>query len=151
MRWRTTVAIACVLAILAPAGPAARAHDADEMAHLKRIRARLERTRDALSEANQERRGVLADLAASDARRNELTGRIVDLTAELASAKRRLATLRTKLDLTRMELLRWTRRLEDTRRDLRIQETTLDNRAATAYKIGPGGYLDLILGAGDLR
>jgi murein DD-endopeptidase MepM/ murein hydrolase activator NlpD len=151
MRWRTTVAIACVLAILAPAGPAARAHDADEIAHLKRIRARLERTRDALSEANQERRGVLADLAASDARRNELTGRIVDLTAELASAKRRLATLRTKLDLTRMELLRWTRRLEDTRRDLRIQETTLDNRAATAYKIGPGGYLDLILGAGDLR
>jgi murein DD-endopeptidase MepM/ murein hydrolase activator NlpD len=140
-----------VLAILAPAGPVARAHDSDDIARLKRIRARLERTRDALAEANQERRGVLVDLAASDARRNQLTGRIDDLTSQLASAKRRLNVLRTRLDQTRLELLRWTRRLEDTRRDLRVQETTLDNRAATAYKIGPGGYLDLILGAGDLR
>ncbi|HEV8682979.1 MAG TPA: peptidoglycan DD-metalloendopeptidase family protein [Actinomycetota bacterium] len=151
MRWRATITIACVLAILAPAGPVARAHDSDDIARLKRIRARLERTRDALAEANQERRGVLVDLAASDARRNQLTGRIDDLTSQLASAKRRLNVLRTRLDQTRLELLRWTRRLEDTRRDLRVQETTLDNRAATAYKIGPGGYLDLILGAGDLR
>jgi murein DD-endopeptidase MepM/ murein hydrolase activator NlpD len=138
------------MAILAPAGSVARAHDRDDV-RLKRIRARLERTRDALADANQERRGVLADLAASDARRNQLTTRIGDLTAELVSAKRRLGVLRTKLDQTRLELLRWTRRLEDTRRDLRIQETTLDTRAATAYKLGPGGYLNLILGAEDLR
>jgi murein DD-endopeptidase MepM/ murein hydrolase activator NlpD len=140
-----------VLAVLAPAGPAAGATDADDIARLKRIRARLERTRDALSEANEERRGVLADLAASDARRDQLTGRINDLNTELARATRRLGLLRTKLDHTRLELLRWTRRLEDTRRDLRVQETTLDNRAATAYKLGPGGYLNLILGAEDLR
>jgi murein DD-endopeptidase MepM/ murein hydrolase activator NlpD len=151
MRWRATVTIACVLAILAPAGPAAHATDADDMARLKRIRAKLERTRSALSEANEERRGVLADLAASDARRDQLSGRINDLSAELARATRRLGLLRTKLDHTRLELLRWTRRLEDTRRDLRVQETTLDNRAATAYKLGPGGYLNLILGAEDLR
>lgn len=151
MRWRATVTIACVIAILAPAGPVARAHDPDDIAHLKRIRARLERTRDALAGANEERRGVLADLAASDARRNQLTARIGDLSAELTSAKRRLEVLRTKLDQTRLELLRWTRRLQDTRRDLRVQETTLDNRAATAYKLGPGGYVDLILGAADLR
>jgi murein DD-endopeptidase MepM/ murein hydrolase activator NlpD len=151
MRWRTTVTIACVIAILAPAGPVARAHDPDDIAHLKRIRARLERTRDALAEANEERRGVLADLAASDARKNQLTARIGDLSAELTSAKRRLEALRTKLDQTRLELLRWTRRLQDTRRDLWVQETTLDDRAATAYKLGPGGYVDLILGAADLR
>ncbi|MGH2683749.1 MAG: murein hydrolase activator EnvC family protein, partial [Actinomycetota bacterium] len=137
--------------MLAPAGPAVRANDAEDMARLKRIRARLERTRDALSETNQERQGVLSDLAASDARRDHLTGSIADLGTQLASARRRLGMLRTKLDRTRLELFRWTRRLEDTRRDLKIQENRLDNRAATAYKLGPGGYLDLILGSQDLR
>jgi murein DD-endopeptidase MepM/ murein hydrolase activator NlpD len=151
MRWRTTVTIACVLAILSPAGPVARAHDDDDLAKLKRIRARLERTRDALSEANEERRGVLNKLAASDARRDELTGRIDDLSAELTGARRRLSALQRTLDRTRMELLRWSRRLQDARRDLRIQEARLDGRAAAAYKIGPGGYFDLILGAQDLR
>jgi murein DD-endopeptidase MepM/ murein hydrolase activator NlpD len=151
MRWRATVTIVCVIAILAPAGPAARAHDPDDMAHLKRIRARLERTRDALAEANQERRGVLSDLAASDARRDLLSSRIDDLSGQLASARRRLGVLRRNLDRTRLELLRWTQRLEDTRRDLKIQETTLDSRAAAAYKVGPAGYLELILGAQDLR
>jgi murein DD-endopeptidase MepM/ murein hydrolase activator NlpD len=151
MRWRAPLTIVCVLAMLAPAGPAVHANDADDMARLKRIRARLERTRDALSETNQERQGVLSDLAASDARRDQLTGRIGDLGTQLASARRRLGVLRTKLDRTRLELFRWTRRLEDTRRDLRVQENRLDNRAATAYKLGPGGYLDLILGSQDFR
>jgi murein DD-endopeptidase MepM/ murein hydrolase activator NlpD len=150
MRWRATIAIAVVLALLAPAGPAAHAHE-DDMVRLKRIRARLERTRDALAESNEKRKGVLQDLAASDSRRDQLTTRIDDLSAELAGAKRRLSSLRRKLDRTRMELLRWSRRLEDARRDLRIQEAQLDSRAAAAYKIGPGGYFDLILGAQDLR
>ena len=151
MRLRAAVTIACVLAILAPAGPVARAHEDDDMARLKRIRARLERTRDALADANKERRGVLNDLAASDARKEQLTTRIDDLSVELAGARRRLSMLRRNLDQTRLELLRWTRRLQDARRDLRIQEANLDGRAAAAYKLGPGGYIDLILGAQDLR
>jgi murein DD-endopeptidase MepM/ murein hydrolase activator NlpD len=151
MRWRATVTIACVLAILAPAGPVAHAHDPEDMARLKRIRARLERTRDALAEANEERRGALHDLAASDARRGQLTGRIDDLSAELAGARRRLADLQKKLDGTRLELLRWSRGLQDARRDLNVQQATLEHRAATAYKLGPGGFFDLILGAQDLR
>lgn len=151
MRWRVIVAVTCALAILAPVGPMARAHDRDDLARLKQLRARLERTRDALAEANEERRGILGDLAASDARRDELSGRIDDLSAQLSVARRRLATLRRQLVQTRLELLRWTRRVEDARRDLKVQQATLEGRAATAYKLGPGGYFDLILGAQDLR
>jgi murein DD-endopeptidase MepM/ murein hydrolase activator NlpD len=150
MRWKATVAIVCVFAVLAPAGPVAHAGDQDD-AELKRIRARLERTRDALAETNRERDGVLAELASSDARRNQLTARIGDLTVELAGARRRLAGLRRRLDRTRFELFRWTRRVQDVRHDLRVQEATLDNRAATAYRLGPAGYLAMILGAEDLR
>jgi murein DD-endopeptidase MepM/ murein hydrolase activator NlpD len=145
------VTIASALAVLAPAGPVARAHDPDDMARLKRVRARLERTRDALAEANKERRGVLGELGASDERRDQLTARIDDLSSDLVSARQRLADLQTKLDQTRLELHRWTRRLEDARRDLKVQQATLERRAATAYKLGPGGYFELILGAEDLR
>jgi murein DD-endopeptidase MepM/ murein hydrolase activator NlpD len=151
MRRKSILALLCAVAILAPAGLSAGAQESGSQERLERIEARIERTRRLIRDANEERQGLLVGLARSDERRKGLSERIDDLAAELADAEGRLAVLQASLTRTEEELDRWSRRLNRTRSRLSDQRDTLGERAATAYKLGPAGFLDLLLQAEDLR
>lgn len=151
MRRHSFLVVLCALAVLVAAGAPVGAQSAGPQQQLDRIRERIERTRELIRQADQEREGVLEDLARSDARRSELSARIERLTGELTDAEARLHVLQASLDRTQEELHRWTRRLERTRDRLANQRETLGTRAAAVYRLGPAGFLDLVLGAEDLR
>jgi murein DD-endopeptidase MepM/ murein hydrolase activator NlpD len=151
MRRYSFLAFLCALAVLVAAGAPVVAQSAGPQQQLDGIREKIERTRELIREANEEREGVLADLSRSDARRSELSRRIEHLTGELTDAEARLHVLQASLDRTQEELHRWTRRLDRTRERLADQRETLGSRAAAAYRLGPAGFLDLVLGAEDLR
>lgn len=151
MRRSSLLAVLCALAVLAAAGAPARAQTSGPRQQLERLEAEIERTRALIREAEEEREGVLADLTRSDARRSELGARIELLTGELTDAEAELEVLQASLDRTQEELDRWTRRLRRTREELSGQRATLGSRASAAYRLGPAGFLELLLGADDLR
>jgi murein DD-endopeptidase MepM/ murein hydrolase activator NlpD len=148
MHRRSLIALICALAVLAPAGSSAHPGTRQQ---LDRIEAEIEEKKELIEEANRERRGILAELAESDERRATLSERIEDLAAELSQAEDQLAFIQASLEVARRELRRWTDRLSETEAELEGQQATLADRAAAAYKLGPSGFLDLIIGSADVR
>ena len=148
---RRLIAVVLALAVLAPAGMPAGAHESEHRQQLDRLEDKLERTRRLLREATEQREGVLGDLAVSDRRREELTRRIEDLAGALSSSEERLALAEASLEIASGSLARWNGRLDRTRAALRDQRETLAERAAAAYRIGGAGLFDVVLGAEDFR
>lgn len=144
-------AVVLTLAVLAPAGIPAGAHESGHRQQLDRLEDRLERNRQLLREATREREGVLGDIADSDRRRDALTDKIEELAAELEASEERLAEAETSLEIARGSLSWWNRRLDRTREALGDQRHTLQERAAAAYRIGGAGLIEVVLGAEDMR
>ncbi|HWC13434.1 MAG TPA: peptidoglycan DD-metalloendopeptidase family protein [Actinomycetota bacterium] len=145
---RTAVALVSLLALLA-AGSA----DAHKGPHrqLEAIEAKIARTQQLIEDAEAERQGLLDDVAEADRDREALDERIGLLSNDLAEAQARLEVVRARLDAARMALIETTEDLQDARDDLRQQQETLDQRVATAYKLGPAAYVDVLLGSDDFR
>ena len=143
-RTRIAVALLSILAALLPTPPAAGQR-------LDRIENELEHKRNQLERVEEESRGVVSELRESRGERQELAARVHELGARLDDAQARLAEVETTLEVSRRELARWTAKLERARAELRAQREVLEQRAAAAYKLGPGAYLELLLGADDIR
>jgi murein DD-endopeptidase MepM/ murein hydrolase activator NlpD len=143
-RTKIAVALFSILVALLPSVPAAGQR-------LDEIEDELERKRNLLERIEEERHDVVAELRDARGGRQELAAKVHELGAQLDDAQARLAEVETTLEVARRELARWTAKLERARAELRQQRGVLEDRAAAAYKLGPGAYLDLLLGADDLR
>jgi murein DD-endopeptidase MepM/ murein hydrolase activator NlpD len=116
-----------------------------------RLEAEIRHKRQQIREANERRAGLLSDIQHADARRDGLTSQIADLAAALRRARGRLEEIRAALADSRELLNRWTHRLSRAQDRLGARRRALGERAAIAYRLGPAGYLDLLLGSSDLR
>lgn len=145
---RTLVALTGVLALLGSAGPPALA-EPDEH-RLEEIQRELEAKEQKLEAAQGESRDVREELAAAQERRQALTAEVRSLQDWLVDAQANLAEVQEELDYARGELDRWTGKLRRARDDLAAQRTSLNEQAATAYILGPGAYLEVVLGSTDL-
>lgn len=143
-RTRIAVALLSILAALLPSPPAAGGR-------LDRIEDELEHKRDQLGRVEEERHHVAVELRDARGNRQELASKVHELGAQLDDAQARLNEVETTLEVARRELGRWTAKLERARGELRHQRRVLEDRAAAAYKLGPGAYLELLLGAKSLR
>jgi murein DD-endopeptidase MepM/ murein hydrolase activator NlpD len=143
-----TVALAAAVALLGTGQPLAAGPDPPE--RLDRVEHLLENKEEQLEVTKEESRDARAQLAESQERRQALTAEVRDLQGELLGAQAELADVQTALDVARDELERWTSRLHRARDDLVAHQTLLNERAATAYKLGPTAYLDVLLGTEDL-
>jgi murein DD-endopeptidase MepM/ murein hydrolase activator NlpD len=145
---RTLVALAGALALLGAAGLPARSEpDRDR---LEEIQHELEVKEERLEAAREESRDVRDDLASAQAQRQALTGEVRALQDQLAQARANLAAIEAELEVAKAELRRWTEDLRGARKDLSRQRSSLEDQAATAYKLGPGVYLNVLLGSSDL-
>jgi murein DD-endopeptidase MepM/ murein hydrolase activator NlpD len=146
---RTLVALSGALALLASAGAAPASSEPSD-SRLEEVRRELEAKENRLEAAQEESRDVRGQLASAQERRMALTAEVRSLQDTLAGARADLAAAEAELDLAQAELQRWTSKLERAREDLLDQQAALDERAALAYRLGPGGYLEVLLGARDL-
>jgi murein DD-endopeptidase MepM/ murein hydrolase activator NlpD len=143
-RTRIAVALLSILAALLPSMTAAGGRR-------DRIEEELERKRNQLERVEEERHDVAVELRDARGHRQQLAAKVHELGAQLDDAQARLAEVETTLEVARDELARWTAKLDRARAELRRQRGVLEDRAAAAYKLGPGAYLELLLGAKDLR
>jgi murein DD-endopeptidase MepM/ murein hydrolase activator NlpD len=146
---RTLVALSGALALLASAGAAPASSEPSD-SRLEEVRRALEAKENRLEAAQEESRDVRGQLASAQQRRMALTAEVRSVQDTLADARADLAAAEAELDLAQAELQRWTSKLERARGDLLDQQTALNERAALAYRLGPGGYLEVLLGARDL-
>lgn len=146
---RTLVALSGALALLASAGAAPASSEPSD-SRLEEVRRALEAKENRLEAAQEESRDVRGQLASAQQRRMALTAEVRSVQDTLAGARADLAAAEAELDLAQAELQRWTSKLERARGDLLDQQTALNERAALAYRLGPGGYLEVLLGARDL-
>ena len=145
---RGLIALGCAVILLAAAGPPVLAEpDPDR---LEEIQQEIEAKREKIEAAEEESASIEDQLAEAQQERRALSAEIEVLEVDLAEARAELAEVEAVLDHTRAELRAWTSKLERARGDLRRQQELLDQRAATAYKVGPSAYLEVILGADDL-
>jgi murein DD-endopeptidase MepM/ murein hydrolase activator NlpD len=145
---RTLLALIAVLALLGNAGAPAVAEPPQD--RLEEVQRRLEAQEDRLHAAQEESRNVRGELALAQQRRLALTAEVRTLHDRLVDARVRLAEIHDELEFARGELDRWTGKLRRAREALAAQQSTLDRRAATAYILGPGAYLEMVLGSTDL-
>ena len=145
---RTLVALTGVLALLGSAGPPVLAEPPQE--RLEDIRRALEAKEERLEAAQEESRGVRTQLAEAQANRRALTAEVRSLQDRLSGAQADLAAVEAELEVARRELRRWTAHLGRARRQLVDQRSSLEAQAAAAYKLGPGVYLEALLGSSDL-
>lgn len=145
---RTLLALTAVLALLGSVGVPAAAEPAQE--RLEEVQHRLDAQEDRLHAAQEESRDVRGELVLAQQRRRALTAEVRTLHDRLVDARTRLAEIHDELQFARDELDRWADRLRRAREELAAQQSTLDQRAATAYILGPGAYLEVVLGSTDL-
>jgi murein DD-endopeptidase MepM/ murein hydrolase activator NlpD len=143
-----TVALAAAVALLGTGQPLTAQPDPPD--RLDRVEHQLENKEEQLEATKEESRDARAQLAESQERRQALTAEVRDLQGELLVAQAELADVQAALDVAREELGRWTSRLHRARDNLAAHQTLLNERAATAYKLGPTAYLDVLLGTKDL-
>lgn len=148
---RAALAITCALAVLVSVGLPAQVAATGPEDELDQIEKKIDRRRDKIREAGDQRRGLLDALEQSDRQRTQLNGTLEELEAALAGSNERLTEVRGLLALTRGELRIWTRRLDRTEVELESRQAILDAHAAAAYKLGPIGLLGMVLEADDLR
>jgi len=146
---RTALLAALVLSAQVPGAAPLQAHP--NQGRLDEVQAELRQKRQQLRAAHAREQGLLGRIAASDARSDGLSASIADLALALRRAAARLDESRAALVISRADLRSWRRRLAALERDLAGRRARLGQRAATAYRMGAGGYLDLVLGSDSLR
>jgi murein DD-endopeptidase MepM/ murein hydrolase activator NlpD len=146
---RTLLTMTGVLALLGGAGPPAVAEPDQE--RFEELQRELDANEEKLEAAREESREVRDELAAAQHRRLALTAEVRTLQDRLADAHTDLARVRDELTYARGELDLWRGELRRARRELAVHQADLDAQAATAYRLGPGAYLEVVLGSTDLR
>ncbi|HYH27700.1 MAG TPA: peptidoglycan DD-metalloendopeptidase family protein [Actinomycetota bacterium] len=143
------VAVLLALAAVGPGGATSSAHTNDD--RLEEIQAEIRQKRRQIRAAERKERSALSAVASSESRQEQLAREIRDLAAELAAGRARLSAIKRDLATASKELGRWNDRLALSEAQLFVEEQTLEERAANAYKLGAGGYLELVIGARSLR
>jgi murein DD-endopeptidase MepM/ murein hydrolase activator NlpD len=117
---------------------------------LERVERQLKEKQERLEETKEESRDAREQLAESQQRRQELTAEVRGLQDQLLVAQADLEAVQAELEAAQEELVRWTARLRRAREDLVARQEALNERAATAYVVGPTAFVEAIFGAPDL-
>jgi murein DD-endopeptidase MepM/ murein hydrolase activator NlpD len=150
-RMRTVLlALIGVMTLLASGGAPTAAHPGPHK-KLEAIQAEIHQKQKLIEAAEKEEAGLLAELEDADEQHDALTTKVSALSGDLEEAEVHLALVQARLDAARMELIETTEDLDAARERLRDQQDMLEARAATAYKLGPAAYLDVLLGSDDFR
>lgn len=154
--WCAAVAVLAT-ALLVPATPSS-AHDAPASTSEARdrqadIASELERLEEELDEAAAAEAHLLAELHASQARRDELDRRVVALDEQIGSLEAELVDAQAELDDAQARYLAGRRALEVAEADLRQSRRTLRTQAVEAYTGGGGleALTDALFGAHSLN
>ncbi|HLF23914.1 MAG TPA: peptidoglycan DD-metalloendopeptidase family protein, partial [Burkholderiales bacterium] len=110
---------------------------------------KIDETRKRISEAKKRERGIIAQINASDIRRQALEDKIENLTAQLQDAVAVLDSLEASANRTQIELDLRTRDLEQTMALLEQQQNILNTRAAEKYMNGPMTFTPVLLNTSD--
>ncbi|MGH2686929.1 MAG: murein hydrolase activator EnvC family protein [Actinomycetota bacterium] len=133
------------LALLAGSAPALHAEPS-----LDEIEQRIEANEQRIEETREESQDVRDQLEAAEAERQGVASRLDAIRARLADARARLAEVRVELGAARDQLTEWTAELDAAREDLDGSRDLLSERAAAAYRLGPVGHIEVVLGADSL-
>jgi murein DD-endopeptidase MepM/ murein hydrolase activator NlpD len=131
------------------ASPGLRALAEPDPDRLEQIEAEIEQKQEQIEVAEQRSENIEDQLSEAGERRDVLAEQVDLLAADLAAAETNLAETQDRLDAARIALHRWTDRLERARERAETQQALLDDRAAAAYRLGPGAFIDALLGAED--
>jgi murein DD-endopeptidase MepM/ murein hydrolase activator NlpD len=146
---RASAAVAIIAGLLFSALPtSALASSSTDWAELQQ---KIRDTRAKVKAAQRKERGILAQLAASDARRLRLERNLTRLTNELAGATGRLDVLEAALAQAQGELDLKNQDLEEAVGLLRDQTSLLGSRTARSYMNGPSSFAAVVLNAADFQ
>lgn len=115
------------------------------------IQRKIRETRQRIREAKAKERGLIAQINASDLRRERLEDALAALGIELRGAATRLDVLETALGRTEIELDRRTEDLENTLAALDEQSKIMAARAAEKYMSGPMSFTPVLFNTADFR
>jgi murein DD-endopeptidase MepM/ murein hydrolase activator NlpD len=146
IRRGAVVLVSAATLLASPGGPVGAEPDPDR---LDEIEAEIEQKQEQIEAAEERGAAVREQLAEASAKRDALAGRVQVLSGDLEVAEAHLADVRAQLDQAQIDLHRWTDKLHHARERARAQQARLDERAANAYMVGPGVFIDALLGAED--
>ncbi|HVL91632.1 MAG TPA: peptidoglycan DD-metalloendopeptidase family protein [Actinomycetota bacterium] len=154
MRPKRTTSIGLITALLAgllslTAPPATAADKQPSASRWSELQKKIDQTRKRINEAKKRERGIIAQINASDIRRQALEDKIENLSAQLSDAIAALAALEAAANRTQMELDLRTRDLEQTIALLEQQQDVLNNRAASKYMAGPMSLAPVLFNTTD--
>ena len=148
MRGRRSIVVVTALALLVGSAQSLLA-EPDEQ-RLEEIQQQIESKRQKLHDAREESRDVRGELEQAQDQREGVAARLEEIQGRLAEARARLQLVRAELGAAQDQLDEWTRELDAARSDLDQHRALLNERAAAAYRMGPVGYLDVILESDNL-
>jgi murein DD-endopeptidase MepM/ murein hydrolase activator NlpD len=148
MPGRRHIVVVTALALLLGSAQSLLAEPDQE--RLEEIQEQIQDKRERLQDAREESRDVRGDLQEAEAQRQSVAARLEDIQARLSEARLRLELVRTELGAAQDQLDEWTKELDTARSDLERERDLLGERAAAAYRLGPVGYLDVILESNNL-
>lgn len=111
-----------------------------KMDQLNNLQDRIENTRKQLSKYSKEEKNALVAL-------QKVEDRLEDLQQRIASTDRKLKSAESQLAVAAKDLTSAESKLADTMKDYEHAMDSLEGRLVQLYKIGPGTYLELLLGA----
>ena len=148
MRMRGIVAITTLALLVGSAQPVLGDPETNKLEELER---QIEANREKLEQNREETRDVREQLEDAESRRQGVTVRLDEIRGRLADARDRLDRVRAELHVAQDQLDEWNSELEAARSELAESRTTLNERAAAAYRLGPVGHMQVVLGSADLQ
>ena len=143
------VLFAGLLSLSAP--PSLAAESSRSASRWSELQKKIDQTRKRINEAKKRERGIIAQINASDIRRQALEDKIENLSAQLADAVAALDAVEAAANRTQMELDLRTRDLEQTIALLEQQKDVLNTRAAEKYMAGPMTFAPVLLNTTDFN
>jgi murein DD-endopeptidase MepM/ murein hydrolase activator NlpD len=134
-------ALACCVLLVQPAVPTRAQTSSDR---LQEIEEELAEKRAGIERTEDQKRSLLDDIAASDARLDEINASLGELQALLKEATARLAPVQSAFVMAVARHRGLVRRVEITRKQLAAQIEVLGSRAAASYRAGPGTWFDVV-------
>lgn len=129
------------------AAPVADAAEARRSSRWSELQRKIRDTQRRIREARARERGIIAQINASDVRRQRLEDVLDALWADLADAQTRLKVLDAAAGKAAVELDMRTRDLEETMATLDEQTQLMNSRAADKYMTGPTTFTPVLFNA----
>ena len=148
MSKRAILALASAFTLLGAGAQPLLAQSPDDK--LEEIEDRIDANEEKIEETREESQDIREQLEDAEDRRQDLAGRLEEVRSRLTDAREHLAEVQAELDAAQAQLDEWTAELEGARAELDARLAALNDRAAAAYRIGPTGYMEVVLGSKDL-